>query len=51
MYGRSRLLVSGCCLVVMLLGCTDPTSDGPTGPQFAKGGKGKPPKGRADPVI
>ena len=42
MYGRSRLLVSGCCLVVMLLGCTDPTSDGPTEPQFAKGGKGKP---------
>ena len=43
MYGRTRLLAAGCCLVVMFLGCSDPTGDGPTGPEFAKGGvKGKP---------
>ena len=53
MYGRTRLLAVGCCLVVMFLGCTDPTGDGPTGPEFAKGGnKGKPGGGGGgDPVL
>ena len=43
MYGRTRLLAAGCCLVVMFLGCTDGTGGGPLQPEFAKGGnKGKP---------
>lgn len=52
MYGRTRLLAAGCCLVVMFLGCTDGTGSGPTGPDFAKGGnKGKPGGEESAPVV
>ncbi len=43
MYSRARLLGAGICLVGVFLGCSDRAGNGPTGPQFAKGGgKGKP---------
>jgi hypothetical protein len=52
MYGSTRLLATGCCLAMVLLGCTDDAGTGPLDPEFAKGGnKGKPGEGGGDAVL